>query len=102
MAAMVDHLAEDELLELASARRRLDDAPAIEAHLADCRECSALLGTLVGDARDDEARLDRVGATLGPYRLDGLIGAGAMGEVYRGWDLRLHRHVAVKVLSREL
>jgi eukaryotic-like serine/threonine-protein kinase len=42
------------------------------------------------------------GATLGHYRLEGLLGAGSMGIVYLARDLRLDRHVAIKVLSTEL
>lgn len=33
------------------------------------------------------------------YRIDEVIGRGGMGAVYRGRDLRLHRDVAVKVIS---
>ncbi|HEY5924530.1 MAG TPA: protein kinase, partial [Kofleriaceae bacterium] len=93
-------LAEDDLLDLAQGRRRLGDAPVLEAHLADCPACSGLLSTLIASTPED--RRDLVGTTLGPYRLDGLVGAGAMGEVYRAWDTRLQREVAVKVLSRRL
>ena len=39
-----------------------------------------------------------VGRQLGAYRIDGSIGAGGMGEVYRATDTRLGREVAVKVL----
>jgi Tol biopolymer transport system component len=35
---------------------------------------------------------------LGPYEIVGLVGAGGMGEVYRAWDPRLERAVAIKVL----
>ncbi len=42
------------------------------------------------------------GARLGPYEIVSLLGAGGMGEVYRANDPRLHRQVAVKVLSAEM
>src|SRR5262249_49955507 len=35
---------------------------------------------------------------IGPYEIVALIGAGGMGEVYRGRDARLGRDVAIKVL----
>ena len=38
------------------------------------------------------------GATLGPYEILSLIGAGGMGEVYRARDTRLDRIVAIKVI----
>jgi Tol biopolymer transport system component/predicted Ser/Thr protein kinase len=38
------------------------------------------------------------GARLGPYEIISPIGAGGMGEVYRGRDARLNRDVALKVL----
>ena len=39
------------------------------------------------------------GHRLGPYEIRQRIGAGGMGEVYSAFDSRLHRVVAVKVLS---
>src|SRR5262245_1398992 len=41
------------------------------------------------------------GAQLGRYRIDGLIGRGGMGEVYRATDTRLGRSVAVKVADEQ-
>jgi serine/threonine protein kinase len=39
-----------------------------------------------------------IGRQLGPYRIDALVGAGGMGEVYRAHDSRLARDVAIKIL----
>ncbi len=39
------------------------------------------------------------GTRLGPYEILSPIGAGGMGEVYRGRDTRLDRTVAIKVLA---
>lgn len=39
---------------------------------------------------------------VGPYRVDGLIGRGGMGEVHRAYDTRRQRTVALKLLPSAL
>lgn len=40
-----------------------------------------------------------VGTHLAHFRVDERIGAGGMGEVYKGWDLALDRPVAIKLIT---
>ena len=47
------------------------------------------------------ATLMTPGTQLGPYKIEGSLGAGGMGEVFRATDTRLHRSVAIKILPRD-
>jgi serine/threonine protein kinase len=40
-----------------------------------------------------------IGARLGAYDIEALLGSGGMANVYRGFDINLQRAVAIKVLS---
>jgi Protein kinase domain len=62
-----------------------------------------------GPSSVDRSALDFLGApkhpgqigTLGPYEITEVVGRGGMGIVLKGFDPRLHRFVAVKVLAPE-
>ena len=42
-----------------------------------------------------------IGTALNQYQVTARLGAGGMGEVFRGRDKRLNRDVAIKVLPKE-
>src|SRR5689334_6464809 len=41
------------------------------------------------------------GTLLGSYQVEGVIGAGSMGDVFRGVDTGLGRRVAIKILAEK-
>src|SRR5450432_523730 len=57
------------------------------------------VATLDAEARDQPSNL-AVGAVVGDYRIDGLIGAGGNAAVYRATHVMIGKRVAVKILHR--
>ena len=46
--------------------------------------------------------MELIGKQIDNYRVDALLGEGGMGSVYRSWDVKLARTVAVKVMHGHL
>ncbi|MBX7096539.1 MAG: serine/threonine protein kinase [Myxococcaceae bacterium] len=67
-------------------------AGAVEAHVSDCGDCTAVLAALMeAPSTTPRARLPK------RYEVESLLGGGASGQVYLARDTLLDRRVALKV-----
>lgn len=67
-------------------------------------EANVVDGPLPGKGTSYEKRFyhSLIGKQLNNYKVISFIGSGAMGGVFKGWDIALERAVALKVISFEL
>jgi tetratricopeptide (TPR) repeat protein/tRNA A-37 threonylcarbamoyl transferase component Bud32 len=80
----------------------------IEAHLDRCSVCLRFVSEMVRGAQSvgpaphvATPALLRGGDLVGRYRIEVMIGRGAMGSVYAAYDEELERSVAIKVVRAE-
>jgi hypothetical protein len=86
--------------EVASLLAAHADAGAAGGHEAGVSDPAAPVAG--APTRRDRTATLQSGAKLGPYVVVSLLGAGAMGEVYRARDTNLRREVALKILPESL
>jgi predicted ATPase len=97
----------DELVEMAPDARamRLDEpgpTPIVRAEVRSLLAAADRAGDFLGVLRSQSSSGSRsegdVELIAGRYRIDRLLGRGAMGDVHMAWDVELERQVALKFL----
>lgn len=90
----------DSLAALLRELRTLEGIAEFHRSLHDSAASSSLVGPGSRPSADDITLSAADGAAWGSLRLIEQVGRGAFGDVYRAWDPRLDREVALKLLRR--
>jgi len=105
---------ENQLLDAMEGRLPASERAKLDAHVEECGVCRELLAaslhatTTLIEAEDKPKRArtrssdSLLGATVGEYVVEQMIGSGGMGIVYRGSHPVLGKPVAIKILRPEL
>jgi serine/threonine protein kinase len=100
------HAAREDRAVLAKAdpelRREVESLFAQDSSKADMLDQPAWAGAAGLTNIDGTATVIAPGTKLGSYKIEGPLGAGGMGEVFRALDTKLNRPVAIKFISSEL
>ena len=72
----------------------------VDRLLAAHEQAGSFIETSATPPQTEPATRLQPGDRIGRYEISGLLGAGGMGEVYRAYDPRLGRQVAIKVVPR--
>jgi tetratricopeptide (TPR) repeat protein/predicted Ser/Thr protein kinase len=112
----VDCLDENTLLAFIEGRLGPDGDALVDRHLAGCESCREMVALSAGVVLSVTAAAGMVpgpekvvrqgqllarGATVGRYVVLGLVGRGAMGEVYAAFDPELNRKIALKLIKSD-